>query len=80
MKYKVLRDDVFDGYKRNDIIEREPHAMEYHLERGHCEVVGTSQPSYGMEFDGTVGDFECDVCGKVSKTKAGLAAHKRSHK
>lgn len=24
-------------------------------------------------------DFTCDVCGKVLKSKAGLAAHKRSH-
>lgn len=25
-------------------------------------------------------EFVCDVCGKVAKTKAGLLAHKRSHK
>jgi hypothetical protein len=42
MKYKVLQENVFDGYSVGDIIEREPHAMEYHLERGQCEVVDTS--------------------------------------
>lgn len=26
------------------------------------------------------GDLTCDVCGYVAKSKAGLAAHKRSHK
>ncbi|KAF5411079.1 MAG: hypothetical protein C5S43_03795 [Candidatus Methanocomedens sp.] len=24
--------------------------------------------------------FTCDICGKTVKSKAGLAAHKRSHK
>jgi len=27
-----------------------------------------------------VEEFKCDECGTTSKTKAGLAAHKRSHK
>ncbi|MBW6519253.1 MAG: C2H2-type zinc finger protein [ANME-2 cluster archaeon] len=33
-----------------------------------------------MEKETENSEFTCDVCGKTVKSKAGLAAHKRSHK
>lgn len=37
MKYKVIAEGI-DGTKIDDIIEREPHAMDYHLRKGQVEV------------------------------------------
>lgn len=37
MKYKVIAEGI-DGTNIGDIIEREPHVMEYHVKKGQVEV------------------------------------------
>jgi len=73
MKYKVLKNNVFDGYKEGDIIEREPHAVTLHLEHKDCEPhTEIRKINFSEVFEPTVEytddfKFKCTICGKIHK-------------
>lgn len=80
MKYKVLANDVFDGYKRGDIIEREPHAVVEHLEKEECQAVTEVVAKKVVEDTKKKADLECPDCGLKAKSALGLRSHMRKHK
>jgi len=76
MKYKVLQEVFGEGYKFGEIIEREPHAMELHLNRGEVEVlevVADVKPI--VDKVEKIVDSECKKCGRSFKSERGLKIH-----
>ncbi|MCL7475353.1 MAG: C2H2-type zinc finger protein [ANME-2 cluster archaeon] len=59
---------------------KEEEEMEEEAEGSDREAKLEKELRAEMEKETENSEFTCDVCGKTVKSKAGLAAHKRSHK